>query len=183
MRKITIILLAVTAVISSCDRTRSSTGWDYMPDMYYSEAYETYTPNENFRGGQTMQVPAPGSVPRGFEPFPYSDSLDGRALAGQELVNPVELNDINLKRGETMYTRFCLNCHGETGDGRGYLFTSRRYPLPPASLIGERAVELADGEIYHSITAGYQNMGPHGAMIPSKDRWTIVHYIREVLQK
>lgn len=39
-----------------------------------------------------------------------------------------------------------------------------------------------DDEIYYVITYGSISglMGPHGAMIPSDDRWKIVNYIREL---
>lgn len=181
--KYSILTLILTALLfSACDRTRSSTGWDYMPDMYYSEAYETYTPNENFEDGLTMRTPAPGSVPRGMVPFAYEKTDEDRILAGKELKNPVEVTDISLADGKELFGVFCVNCHGDKGDGQGFLYTSKRYPYPPASLVNEKVTALPDGEIYHAITVGYGVMGAHGAMITPNDRWRIVNYIREELQ-
>lgn len=170
-------------VIGACDRTRTSTGWDYMPDMYYSEAYETYAPNENFENGLTMRTPVEGTVPRGMVPFPYEKTDEDRLLAGVELTNPVAFNQSAMESGKAAYRVFCVNCHGEDGDGQGFLFTSGRYPYPPASLVNEKVKQLSDGEIYHAITVGYGVMGAHGAMISQEDRWNIIHYIREALQK
>ena len=69
-RKILLCSLSLLVLVS-CDRTRSSTGWDYMPDMYYSNAYESYTPNPNFSDDMTMRMPVEGTVPREMVPFPF----------------------------------------------------------------------------------------------------------------
>jgi mono/diheme cytochrome c family protein len=179
-----ILPIAVTLmVIASCDRTRSSTGWDYMPDMYYSNAYETFTPNPNFEDQRTMRTPVEGTVPREMIPFPYEKTDEDRVAAGKALVNPLEPSEVNIQRGEEAYGIYCIDCHGPSGDGKGYLFTSGRYPYPPANLIAEKVRGLKDGEIYHTITVGYGIMGPHGAMIRPEDRWKIILYLRENLQK
>lgn len=184
MKHFIITILSLAAVITaSCDRTRSSTGWDYAPDMYYSEAYESYTPNPNFEDGLTMRSPVEGTVPRGMVPFAYEKNEEDRILAGRELTNPLENNDFNLQRGLEAYQIYCISCHGEKGDGQGYLFTSKRYPYPPASLISDKVRALSDGEIYHTITVGYGIMGAHGGMIRPGDRWKIILHIREDLQK
>lgn len=182
MKQLLIPVGLILVLFSSCDRTRSSTGWDYMPDMYYSEGYETWAPNENFEDGLTMRTPVEGTVPRDMVPFPYEKTDEDRLLAGAELVNPVEPTAGNIERGKEAYQVFCMNCHGEKGDGQGYLFTSQRYPYPPASLVNEKVRGLPDGEIYHAITVGYGVMGAHGAMISQPERWKIIHYIREELQ-
>lgn len=174
--------LIILATVS-CDRTRTSTGWDYMPDMYYSEAYETNAPNENFADGLTMRTPVEGTVPRGIVPFPYKKSDEDRVLAGREMINPVELSESSVSAGKKAFGVFCSTCHGEKGDGQGFLYTSGRYPYPPASLVNEKLIEMKDGEIYHAITVGYGVMGAHGAMISQADRWNIINYIREELQK
>jgi mono/diheme cytochrome c family protein len=183
MNRIILSAALLTLAAVSCDRTRSSTGWDYMPDMYYSNAYESYTPNPNFSDQQTMRTPVEGTVPREMVPFPWEKSDPDRIAAGNSLVNPWEATEENLSRGEEAYGIFCLSCHGIAGDGKGYLFTSKRYPYPPASLVGDKAKGLRDGEIYHSITVGYGIMGAHGGMIRPDDRWKIILYIRENLQK
>jgi len=181
-RKILVCSLTLLVLVS-CDRTRSSTGWDYMPDMYYSNAFESYTPNPNFSDEMTMRMPVEGTVHRDMVPFPWENTAEDRLAAGEALSNPMESNNENLDRGLEYYKIFCLNCHGPLGDGQGYLFTSGRYPYPPASLVNDQVLALRDGEIYHSITVGYGIMGAHGAMIEPEDRWRIILHIRENLQK
>ena len=103
--------------------------------------------------------------------------------AGEALVNPWEVTQENLETGRASYEIFCLSCHGPEGDGLGHLYTSDRYPYPPADLVSDQAKALKDGEIYHSITVGYGIMGAHGGMIRPEDRWKIILHIRENLQK
>jgi mono/diheme cytochrome c family protein len=182
MNRIIPIAIALVAFVS-CDRTRSSTGWDYMPDMYYSNAYESYTPNTNFEDNLTMRTPVEGTVPRDMIPFPFEKTDEDRLAAGIALENPLEANQENLTRGAEAYGIFCIACHGPSGDGKGYLFTSGRYPYPPGNLISDKVKGLRDGEIYHSITVGYGIMGAHGGMIRPEDRWKIVLHLRENLQK
>ncbi len=183
MSRRSIIFAVVLVALVSCDRTRSSTGWDYMPDMYYSNAYESYTANPNFEDNLTMRTPVEGTVPREMIPFAWENTDEDRILAGEALVNPWESTEENLKQGNELYDIFCLSCHGVQGDGMGYLFTSERYPYPPASLVEDYVKEMKDGALYHSITVGYGIMGAHGGMIRPDDRWKIILHIRENLQK
>ena len=183
MKQMVISFTLAFMVLVSCDRTRTSTGWDYMPDMYYSNAYESYTPNPVFKDGLTMRTPVEGTLPREMIPFAYEKTDEERIKAGNELLNSLEISDLNIDRGKEAYNIYCLSCHGALGDGEGFLFTSERYPYPPASLVSEEVKELKDGEIYHSITVGYGIMGAHGGMIRANDRWKIILHIRENLQK
>ena len=183
MSRLTLLSALAILAMLSCDRTRSSTGWDYMPDMYYSNAYESYTDNPNFEDELTMRTPVEGTVPRDMLPFPYENNEEDRLAAGEALVDPLAYTEENLARGKEAYEIFCISCHGPLGDGQGHLFTSERYPYPPAGLLSEQALALKDGAIYHSITVGYGIMGAHGSMIRPDDRWKIILHIRENLQK
>ena len=84
-------LLLILAA-ASCDRDRKHPGWDYFPDMAYSNAYETYSPNEVFADGKTNQSPVEGTVSRDALPFAYGTSTEERTRAGRELINPVRSN-------------------------------------------------------------------------------------------
>lgn len=154
-----------------------------MPDMYYSNAYESYTANPIFEDNLTMRTPVEGTVPRGMVPFSWEKTDEDRLAAGEALVNPVEATEENLERGSEAYGIFCISCHGPNGDGQGHLYTSKRYPYPPANLLEDKVKMLADGAMYHSITVGYGIMGAHGSMIQPEDRWKIILHIRENLQK
>jgi len=166
----------------SCDRSRNDKGYEYFPDMAHSIAAETYTPNPNFADGQTMRLPAENTIPREMVPYPYDNSLESRALAAAELINPLEATEKNLLIGKEQYRIFCENCHGTLGDGKGYLFTSKKYAIQPASLLSEKMLGAPEADIYHVITAGYQVMGAHGQMIRPDDRWRIAMFVKNELQ-
>ena len=175
-----VFLMLVVVVVTSCERNNNTPGYNYFPDMAYSRAYETYSENPNFNDGKTMREPEPGTVPRGIVPFPYEKTEEDLARAGKELSNPFVFSAEMLARGKEMYTWMCQQCHGEEGDGLGFLYTEKLYTYPPASLIAGQAVNRSDGEIYHVITVGKNVMGAHGSLIRPEDRWKIVMYVRKL---
>lgn len=178
-----IITFLFATILYSCDYTRRTTGWEYFGDMTDSKAYETYTPNPNFSDGKTMQPPVTGAIPRGFMPYPFEKNEEDRAIAAETLVTDLKPTIENLNRGQKMYSIYCMQCHGEQGDGQGSLYTSKKYPYQPASLIGEKMMANPESDIYHVITVGYGVMGEHGSMIQPEDRWKISMYIKKELQE
>ncbi len=178
------VAVCLTALVgTSCDYNRKTTGWQYFDDMVKSPAYESYTPNPNFPDGKTMQPPVEGTIPRGMVPYAFQKTEEDRLLAAQTLVNPLENSAENLERGKKMYGIYCMQCHGRAGDGQGPLFTSKKYPFPPASLLSDKMRNNPEGDIYHVITVGFGVMPEHGSMIRPDDRWKIARYIKNELQK
>lgn len=177
------LILFAGAFVTSCDYDRRTTGWDFAGDMINSNAYETYSANPNFANGRTMQPPVAGTIPRGKMPYQYKKTDEDRVLAAQNLVNPLETSTENLARGKEAYGIYCLQCHGENGDGKGRLFVSKKYTYPPASLLSEKMMANPEADIYHVITVGWGIMGEHGSMIQPEDRWKIAMYIKTELQK
>lgn len=178
-----IILAALAVATISCRHDRNQPGYAYMPDMYYSEPYDAYTPNPIFSDGQTMQAPVPGTIARGHIPYPYkAKSADDQKRAGEELVNPVAATAATLARGKAQYAVYCEMCHGTQGRGDGYLFSSGKFTAKPTSLTDSLVQNKKDGEIFHVITVGTLSglMGAHGPQISREDRWNIVNYVREL---
>ncbi|MGD2034664.1 MAG: cytochrome c [Bacteroidales bacterium] len=178
-----LFFITVVFLLWGCDRDNNHPGYTYYPDMVDSRAYESYSENPNFPDNSTLREPVEGTVPRGYTPLPYTKDPEDRTLAGKELKNPFEADQTNVERGKVLFERFCLQCHGPKGDGKGLLYTSQLYPFPPASLVNEKVKGIPDGEIFHTITYGYGVMAEHGTIIPPEDRWKIVLYIRQELQK
>ena len=179
-------IAALMFLLMSCNHDRNNPGYAYMPDMYYSEAYEAFTTNPVFSDSLTMQTPVKGTIARGHEPeYPYKPkSFDDQVRAGKELLNPVPATAVTLAEGKELYSIFCNICHGDKGDGKGFLFTSKRFSAQPTSLIGDLVKNKPDGEIYHVITLGSLSglMGAHGSQVSPENRWKIINYVRE-LQK
>ena len=81
-----------------------------------------------------------------------------------------------------MYGIYCMQCHGEKGDGQGSLYVNKKYTYPPASLLSEKMLANPEADIYHVTTVGHGIMGEHGTMIQPDDRWKIAMYIKQELQ-
>ncbi len=176
-----IIILCFSQI--SCETDRNKRGYEYFPDMAYSEAYETYAPNKFFSDGKTAQPPVPGTIPRHMIPYQYPNNQDGLKLAGLELINPFEVNEENLERGKNEYNTFCANCHGFDGRGDGNMYTSGKYPSEPPSLITKEMLKMPDGEYFHIMTVGSAIMGPFASLIRPQDKWKIILYIKSELSQ
>ena len=185
MKKIKNIAIGLLALASftACDRDNNHPGFTYYPDMAYSQAYDAYSENPLFDDNKTLREPVEGTIARGHIPYPYEKNDEDRAKAGMLLVNPYNASGEVLARGKERYTMYCAMCHGDLGDGQGHLYTSNRYPFPPASLINEKMQNTPDGEFFHVITVGHGIMGPHATIVREEDRWKITQYIKSELMK
>ena len=102
---LTLATIAASLALQSCGADGDHPGYEYMPNMYRSASYETYSENPFFENGITSQTPVKGTIPRGFMPFEYENSLEDYLRAGNELNNPLELNSEILKRESN-----CMRC-------------------------------------------------------------------------
>jgi|GEM_PF-502905 len=102
-----------------------------------------------------------------------------------------------IERGQERYMIHCYTCHGADGRGMGpaklAMDVLAAYdqgvpaekatgttPLIPANLVDPKFAEgtYANGKLFNTITHGQGTMNALGAMIPVKDRWAIVSYVR-----
>ena len=124
--------------------------------------------------------------PNGSVPYYYADSEEGRASAIAELVNnPYPITDAGLAKGKELYEVFCGICHGEKGDGAGYLVRDDGgvYPAQPANFLLEEHVNATNGRYYHSIMYGRNLMGAYKDKLSYEERWQVIHYIRSLQAK
>jgi mono/diheme cytochrome c family protein len=149
---------------------------DVLPDMASSVAYDSYAGNPNFADGKTLREPVPGTVVRGLLPLRYAPTAAGAQQAGRELAAPVNPNA--LQRGAVVYANYCETCHGPAGKGDGRV-AQRGFPAPP-SLLAPKALQLADGQMFHILAFGQGNMPSYAAQIDRGDRWAAIAYVREL---
>jgi hypothetical protein len=180
-RKYSIAFFVAVVFFASCDDNRNEPGWSYFNDMEKSQAYETWSENPYLPGGKTMAGPVEGTVATHEHAFNFVKTPEDELKAAL-LVNPFS-NDFDAEHAKILYDRFCLMCHGEKGDGQGFLFTSKKYPLPPGNYMAERAMNKTDGQLFHNIRAGFGVMGAHGPQISVDDTWQLVNYIRHLQGK
>jgi mono/diheme cytochrome c family protein len=175
---LTIVVLGTLLALSACDDNRNEPGYSYFNDMETSQAYETYSANPNFEDGKTMIGPVEGTVAVHEYAFHFEKTPEDE-LKAATLVNPLA-GQFDKAKAEELYGQYCLLCHGDKGDGQGFLFTSKKYPYPPASYLAERALDKTDGQLFHNIRIGFGVMGAHGPQLSVDDTWQLVNYIRHL---
>lgn len=178
---ISLLVLAILILAGSWlmrpDYTRRN--YDFLPDMAYSPAYASLSPNPNFPDGMTQRPPVPGTIAQGYPPLHYQATPEDARRAGEELHNPYQPTDARaLQRGATIYANFCLTCHGDTGAGDGPV-VKRGFP-PPPSLLADNARQIKDGQIFHILTYGQNNMPSYASQVMRDDRWKVILFIRSL---
>jgi len=184
-----LVIVAAVISITSC-KEKDGMAPEYMPDMYRSPSIETYVDHGELRGNysDTMYTnkmsarrPVEGTIPRGFQPYGYENTMEGYELAGQNLKNPITFNDKVGADGKELYGMFCVHCHGKTGQGDGSIVQNDKFPPLPVKFAPGLAI--SEGKMFHTITYGKGLMGPHSSQLNKEERWKLVHYIRTAFMK
>lgn len=171
--------LALGACGSAPELSKDKRGYEYMPDMVYSLAYDSFAPNPVTRDGLTLQRPVPGTIPRGYLPLHYTASPEDAERAGRELHSPLVDTPQSARDGRALFETYCLVCHGKQGAGDGPLVP--KIPNPPA-YTSERVRTFPAGRIFHVITYGSGRMPSYASQLSAHDRWLIVAHV-QTLQK
>jgi mono/diheme cytochrome c family protein len=161
---------------------------ELFPDMDRQAKLRPMEPNRFFANGVSSQLPPVGTVARSqpietvsgavyrFEDSPVNT---GRVTGTTNFVetNPLPVNEVLIQRGHERFDIYCAPCHGRLGDGNG--ITKKIGVMPAvANLHDKRIVEMADGEIFNTVTYGKGLMGAAGPLVPTEDRWAVIAYLR-----
>lgn len=151
--------------------------FEFIPEMAHAPRYNAFAPNPNFRNGATLQRPEPGTIPRGWMPLHYAATPQDALRAGEELQSPITPgNERSRERGSFVFANFCAVCHGAGGAGNGPV-AQRGYP-PPPSLLAEHAQKMKDGQLFHILSYGQNNMPSYASQLSRDDRWNVIFYVR-----
>lgn len=105
--------------------------------------------------------------------------IGGPAIQG--MVNPTDPNDAaSLERGEELYLRFCVVCHGPDGVGANAYIAEKHVLLPAYNVSGAQVAAYSDQYIYAMIRVGRGLMPEYGSRITHFDRWHVVNYVRQL---
>ncbi len=92
--------------------------------------------------------------------FPFSVVVDAKLMA----------------RGHERFNIYCQPCHGAVGDGNGI---TKQYGMGATPTYhDDRLRQIAEGEIFNTITHGKGNMLPYADKLSPEDRWAVVLYVR-----
>lgn len=212
MRKqiINLIPVAVLAfMLTACGSDSKKPGRIYMPDMTYSNAYETYSTSEiTTPEGVNMSArkPVAGTIPYGYIPSDPKIKTNQQFLmsymvknhythdiskwqeefdrAGFEIKNPLEPTDANLEEGKRLYNINCAPCHGEKGEGNGQLVelpdgSDGPYTSRPPAY-KTRVPQVNDGNMFYVVSYGKNMMGGYGFQLSVNERWQVIQYIKKL---
>ncbi len=179
---------ATVAILGFQGRMSRTSPLEIFPDMNRQLKLRPQVPDHFFPNGVSSQLPPTGTVARSqpiqtvvgavyrFEDSPVNTGL----VAGTTnyiATNPLPVNKALLARGHERFDIYCSPCHGRLADGNG--ITKKIGDMPAvANLHDQRIVEMADGEIFHTITHGKGLMGAYGPLMPEQDRWAVIAYLR-----
>ncbi len=96
------------------------------------------------------------------------------------LENPVPADEVSLARGQELYMRYCVVCHGPAGIGAEAYIQEKWLALAAYNLALDPVAGYPDGYIYGMIRVGRGLMPAYGHQITHFDRWNIVNYVRQL---
>lgn len=191
-----LFLVLLVAVAGFRGQKSSKPPIEIFPDMDHQPKVKAQVTSGFFADDRGNRLPVAGTVPLGYEmpvskndPFPNEGKYRMvRYSAGADYFNtgrfgkqwgtgiPLPVTAELMQRGRERYTIFCSVCHGASGAGNGV--TGQYGLVAIANFHQDRLRNMADGEIFNTITYGKNTMLGYGEKIPVDDRWAIVAYVR-----
>jgi mono/diheme cytochrome c family protein len=198
-----LIGVAIVAVFGFRGQTSTGSPIEVFPDMVRQMKVRAQAPLGFFADGRGSRVPVAGTVPMGYEmPKANSEASPGSApvpsemnaqphlgfSSGTDYFNtgkmgtnwgtgfPLPVDGDLMERGKQRFNINCAICHGPTAAGNGM---TKQYGLATVvSLQDQRIRDMADGEIFDTITHGKNTMLAYGPNVRVTDRWAIIAYLR-----
>lgn len=164
-------------LLASCKDDKRP-NYQYMPNMYKSVAYETYSKSNAFNSptglkGKEGQLPPDGTIKRGFVPYEYPNTTEGYNAAKANLKSPLDSTQVDMKKAQELFEIYCAICHGNAGDGKGKLVTNEKFLGVP----NYKDRQITEGSIFHVITYGLNSMGSHANQLNTNERWMVAAYV------
>ncbi len=129
---------------------------------------------------------APNAIaaqPNGEAPFYYENTEEERLRCEQEMTaNPFPATPESLAAAKALYDVNCGICHGEKGDGQGWLYAKpdAKYPAAPKNFLLDEMKQAGNGRYYFAIMYGKNTMGGYSDKLSFEERWQVINYIRSL---
>ncbi|HEY3663734.1 MAG TPA: cytochrome c [Chthoniobacterales bacterium] len=196
-----LVSIACVAVLGFRGEKSSRPEIEIFPDMVRQPKVRAQSESNFFADQRGARKPVDGTVPLGYEmPLPndqgtspdqadevkmdprfgFSEGTDyyntGKMGANWGTGIPLEVTPALMQRGEQRFNINCAVCHGPLAAGDGIV---KSYGLATVvSLQDDRIRNMADGEIFNTITHGKNTMMAYGPRVVVQDRWAIISYLR-----
>ena len=172
-----LVVLALIAGNLALRPNPARLNYEFLPQMAHAPRYSAFAANPNFADDKTLQAPPPATIPRGYMPLHYAATPQDALRAGEELKTPIDLSSQQAReRGAAVFSNYCSVCHGPGGRGVGSV-TQRGFP-PPPSLLAEHALKMKEGQMFHVLTFGQNNMPSYASQLSRQDRWNAIAFVR-----
>lgn len=148
------------------------------PGMKRQPKYMPQTESSFFADGRTDR-PIPAHTVsrdplRNSEPLYAGKTADGAWLRG--FPSELTVDGAMMARGHDRYQIYCQPCHGAVGDGNGI---TKQYGMGATPTYHDpRLRDMAEGEIFNTITHGKATMMPYADKLLPQDRWAVILYVR-----
>ena len=172
------ISIFLSLIVQSCWLDRELPNYEYMPNMYESLSFESYSENNLFEDNLSARSPVEGTIPRGYSLYNYEDTNEGYESAKRDLSNPYDFNDGDMLKAKELYTVYCGVCHGAKGAGQGILVKREKILGIPSYADVGRAI--TPGSTYHVIYYGKNTMGSYANQLSEKERWMVTSYVMKL---
>jgi len=170
------ILLGLSALVTSC-HDNLKPNYQYMPNMYEPVSYNTYSESSAFKNGKEGQLPAEGSLNRGFEVYEYENTTAGYDLAKANLKSPLDsLSTEDMDKAKGLFEIYCAICHGNAGNGMGKLVTQGKFLGVP----NYKDRVITTGSVFHVQTYGLNSMGSYANQLNAHERWLVATYVMKL---
>lgn len=161
---------------------------EIFPDMDRQPKLRPQTHSTFFADGLSSRTHLEGTIARSqpirvgdqaFHPWQDAPVITGREPGTTNYVahNPLPVSAVLLERGRQRFTINCSPCHGQLADGNGIPRKIGAMGVV-GNLHDKRIVQQTDGELFHVISEGRNQMQGYAASIEIPDRWAIVAYVR-----
>lgn len=168
-------VLGLASAMISCHNTKSP-NYEYFPNMYQSVGYETYQETDAFANGQSNQLLVAGTIKRGFVPYEIPNTTEGYEASKLVTVSKLDSTTVDNEKTKELYNIYCAICHGEKGNGKGYLVEREKILGVPS--YADRMVTV--GSVYHVLTYGLNSMGAYSNQLDQKERWMVSQYVMKL---
>ena len=172
------LLIGIPILVSSC-KDDLKPNYQYMPNMYEHVSYNTYSQADVFKGGKEGQLPAVGSLKRGFIPYEIPNTAEGYDFSKTIVKSPLDSTQVDMKKASELYGIYCAICHGTEGNGKGKLVTQEKILGVPS--YADRQITI--GSVYHVQAYGLNSMGAYSNQLNQKERWMVAAYVMELKSK
>lgn len=177
-------LIPFAIAFKARNSTSTEPHYHIFPDMDFQPKFKSDTAADIFPDGRANRGELPGTIAVGSleaDDLFYRGLEDGAWTVG--FPKQLEVTETLVRRGQGRYNIYCAPCHGF--DGRGLGAVPARLAAQGGAWAARNlteangvAVKMPNGQLYNTISNGFNTMMGYSTQIPHADRWAIVLYVR-----